>query len=158
LQEENYSTSHFKFLLTKKLIQRIGIPKYPGGFTMKRIFAILVLTLGLAGCVAPKFDTQEYQLLAQVKVNAIELQAHCDAITVPEIHIQLTYPLELAAEQTRYRGNAIDVSRADDVMVKMAHGFEAQAAGHPSATYCKEKLKNIHDGVDRLMSAYAGLE
>lgn len=127
---------------------------------LKTFLIILGINFALSACIAPAFDSNENQLLAQVKVNAQELAKSCATLDGTQVHHDIVIPLEVAIEHLRYRPNDADVVDADKTLLQMSlvleHSFTQKA--RPSRVYCEEKLRNVADGADRLMRAYSVLE
>lgn len=114
-----------------------------------------ILLLALAGCIAPSYDSIEQYELAEVKVMAANLKPLCPALAVADIHTHLAIPAALALEQTRYRPNATEIVKADQLLADMIGEMERDYGGatRPSVAFCQAKLVNIADAADRIMRA-----
>jgi hypothetical protein len=79
----------------------------------------------------------------------------CPAVAGGDVRDRLLFPVDVAAASTRYRTNAVNVARAVGEVRGMVVDLAARGAMSPA--YCRAKLGDIADGVDRVLRTYEGL-
>ena len=112
-------------------------------------YAILLVLL-LTAC-APRFDSNELLLAAQIKTIAEHSQVKCvdPSTTLEEGKRDLLPVLHLMSNYSPYLPNNDETAKSVLTLRKIVDGIVVTTKS--SRTYCEEKFKNVEIGADRIL-------
>jgi DNA/RNA-binding domain of Phe-tRNA-synthetase-like protein len=123
-------------------------------------YKILLAFLLLTGCARLTFDSAEFNQLITINENANKLVVTCGSPDQYEKIILLKDDINHFNRYESYRSgsreNVTEVSNELNTMVnELSSRYETNT---PSIMYCTQKLQNIADGTNTILSAIGALQ
>jgi PBP1b-binding outer membrane lipoprotein LpoB len=119
---------------------------------------ILIMALLLTGCARLSFDGVEYDRFISINENATQLSASCGKTNIQSDLVLLQKEVNHLNHYEQLRASRKDISLVSNELNSMVNELVARyEKTTPSTTYCIEKLKNITDGSNTILSALGAL-